>query len=115
MLADRLKELRKIKKKTQQDIADHLGITRPAYTAYEQGNRNPDYDLLSKLANYFDVSTDYLLGREEKPQGANQQEFEAWLNDPRISKLYKEFNESDEERRDMLFAMWEVIKSQKKD
>lgn len=64
MLNERLKELRKQKKVTQQDVANYLGITRPAYTAYEKGSRNPDYDLLNKLARYFNVTTDYLLGTD---------------------------------------------------
>lgn len=67
MLAERLIKLRKQKKRTQQDMADYLGITRPAYTAYERGTRQPDYDTLEKLADYFEVSTDYLLGRTNIP------------------------------------------------
>lgn len=63
MLGVRLKYLRKSNNKTQQDIADILGITRPAYTAYEQGKRNPDYEILEKIADYYNVSLDYLLGR----------------------------------------------------
>jgi transcriptional regulator with XRE-family HTH domain len=66
-LAKRLSELRKENKKTQQQIADYLKITRPAYTAYESGNRQPDYDTLQKLADFFNTSTDYLLGRVEEP------------------------------------------------
>lgn len=73
MLAQRLKELRIRKKKTQQDIAKYLGLTRPAYTAYESGTRNPDYDTLIKIADYFDVSLDYLLGREERNKGSELQ------------------------------------------
>jgi len=65
MLGVRLKYLRKSNNKTQQDIADILGITRPAYTAYEQGKRNPDYEILEKIADYYNVSIDYLLGRTE--------------------------------------------------
>ena len=70
MLADRLRQLRAQEKKTQQQVADYLGITRPAYTAYEKGNRTPDYDLLTKIADYFGVSTDYLLGRTDIPEMA---------------------------------------------
>jgi repressor LexA len=62
MLSQRLAELRREREKTQEDVATHLGITRPAYTAYESGRRQPDYDALLKLASYFNVSTDYLLG-----------------------------------------------------
>lgn len=61
----RLTSLRKKKNKTQQELADYLGLTRPAYTAYERGNRSPDYDTLQKIADYFGVTTDYLLGRTE--------------------------------------------------
>ncbi len=63
MLSQRLKELRIEREKTQQDIADILGITRPAYTAYESGNRQPDYETLNKLAEFYNSTTDYLLGR----------------------------------------------------
>ncbi|MFD2924207.1 helix-turn-helix domain-containing protein [Halobacillus naozhouensis] len=65
MLKNRLISLRKSKNKTQQELADLLGISRPAYTAYERGNRNPDYETLSKLADYYGVTTDYLLGRSD--------------------------------------------------
>ncbi len=52
MDAFRLKELRKLKKATQDDVAKYLGITRPAYTAYEAGKREPDDETKIKLANY---------------------------------------------------------------
>ncbi|TBV87128.1 MULTISPECIES: helix-turn-helix domain-containing protein [unclassified Lysinibacillus] len=73
MLGVRLKYLRKSNNKTQQDIADILGITRPAYTAYEQGKRNPDYEILEKIADYYNVSTDYLLGRTENKEALHKQ------------------------------------------
>lgn len=63
MVRDRLRNLRNEKDLTQQDLADFLGITRPAYTAYESGRRQPDNETLSKLADFFGVSVDYLLGR----------------------------------------------------
>lgn len=65
MLAERLLELRKENKKTQQQVADYLKITRPAYTAYERGTRHPDYETLEKIADFFSVTTDYLLGRTD--------------------------------------------------
>jgi transcriptional regulator with XRE-family HTH domain len=63
LVRDRLRNLRNEKDLTQQDLADFLGITRPAYTAYESGRRQPDNETLSKLADFFGVSVDYLLGR----------------------------------------------------
>lgn len=63
MIADRLSRLRIQKKKTQQDMADAIGISRPAYTAYESGNRKPDYEILNKIVDILDTNSDYLLGR----------------------------------------------------
>lgn len=59
-----IKELRLKKNFTQQEIAERIGITRPAYTAYELGKREPDFSTLQALADLFGVSTDQLLGRE---------------------------------------------------
>ena len=62
----RLKELRNNKGLSQAAIAERFGITQQAYANYERGTRQPDYDTLNKLADYFNVTTDYLLGREDK-------------------------------------------------
>lgn len=58
-----LKELRKLNGLTQQQVADRLGISRVNYTRYETGASNPDYETLLALANFFDVSLDYIFGR----------------------------------------------------
>ncbi len=61
-----LRLLRKKMKKTQQQLADFLGITQQGYACYENETRIPPTDMTIKLADYFGVSVDYLLGREEK-------------------------------------------------
>lgn len=58
-----LKELRKQKAKTQSQMGALLGITQQAYATYENGVANPPVDILNKLAEFFGVTTDYLLGR----------------------------------------------------
>ena len=63
MLAERLKKLRNDKDVFQKDVASYLGITTSAYGFYEQGERTPDPETLQKLADYFECSVDYLLGR----------------------------------------------------
>ena len=63
--AERLKELRKIKGLYQGDIARILGVTRQAVSQYERGEREPSYEMLEKLADYFNVDMNYLLGKEE--------------------------------------------------
>ena len=64
----RLKELRNNKGLSQAAIAERFGITQQAYANYERGTRQPDYDTLKKLADYFNVTTDYLLGRDILPK-----------------------------------------------
>lgn len=59
----RLKELRNSKKLNQGEMAEILGVAAGTYRNWEQGVRHPDTNMLIKLADYFDVSTDYLLGR----------------------------------------------------
>lgn len=59
----RLKNLRSEMKYTQEDIANALGISKSAYGYYEQGKTTPDSNSISILADFFGVSTDYLLGR----------------------------------------------------
>ena len=61
---DTLKNLRKEKKLLQKDIAKLLGISVSTYSNWEQGKFEPDNASLQKLADYFNVSVDYLLGRE---------------------------------------------------
>ena len=61
---EQLKQLRATKGLTQLEMANVLGITQPAYNRYESGKRKLDPDTLSKLADFFEVSTDQLLGKE---------------------------------------------------
>ena len=65
---NRLKEFRLKAKMNQRTVADHLGISRSAYTNIENGKRNLDSADLLTLANLFDVSTDTLLGRTSEKQ-----------------------------------------------
>lgn len=67
MLSNRLKTSRKLKGKTQKDLAEYLGISERGYQNYELGTREPSLEILNKLADFFDVSTDYLLGRSDDP------------------------------------------------
>ncbi|HBM79340.1 MAG: helix-turn-helix domain-containing protein [Clostridiales bacterium] len=62
---ERLKALRNKKNIGQKDIAQALGIERSTYTKYETGKSEPDFEMVKKLADFFKVSVDYLLGRDE--------------------------------------------------
>ncbi|GEP75685.1 helix-turn-helix domain-containing protein [Weissella thailandensis] len=61
----RLKELRKGKGMQQQEAAKELNIPGSTYAGYERGEREPRIDMLIKLADYFDVSVDYLIGHKK--------------------------------------------------
>ncbi|EDN8509184.1 TPA: helix-turn-helix domain-containing protein [Listeria monocytogenes] len=65
MFSKRLSELRKKKGFSQYKLADELGFSRGQVANYEQGTREPDYQTLLKIAEFFNVSTDYLLGRDD--------------------------------------------------
>lgn len=60
---DNLKQLRKQKGLNQSELAAYFGIGRTAVTSWENGSTIPNIEVLDKLANIFDVSTDSLLGR----------------------------------------------------
>ena len=59
----RLKELRIAKGMTQNELAKVIGYSSLSYARYEKGEREPYISTLCKLADYFNVSVDYLLGR----------------------------------------------------
>lgn len=60
-----LVEQRKLNRLTQRDVANHLGIAQSSYIRYENGKAEPTLENLVKIADLFDVSTDYLLGRKD--------------------------------------------------
>ena len=68
MLSERLKDLRKERGITQKRVAEETGIIERQYQNYEYGEIKPNYDSLIALADFFDCSVDYLMGRTDKPE-----------------------------------------------
>ena len=64
MFGRKLKSLRERKEMSQGEVAKHFNLTNATYSRYENGIHQPDYDMLKRLANYFNVSIDYLLDNE---------------------------------------------------
>ena len=64
----RLKELRKQKHISQIKLAMDLSVSQNTISRYEQGEREAGYDMLVKIADYFNVSVDYLLERTDNPE-----------------------------------------------
>jgi len=66
-ISDSFRHFRKEYGLTQQNVADALNIQKSAYQRYEKGRVVPAATVIINLADYFNVSTDYLLGRSDNP------------------------------------------------
>ena len=62
---DRLRELRTSRGLTQDDFAKATGLTRSAVSMYESGKREPNFEILEMIADFFNVDMNYLLGKNE--------------------------------------------------
>lgn len=103
-----LKSLRKSKGIRQQTIADYLGISRPTYSRYESGEREPDQNTLTRLADYFGVSVDYLIGRDVPSEP------ELTLDDFEYA-LYGETRELNDNEKQELLEVAKFIKKKRQE
>lgn len=122
MLGSRLKALRKEKKLTQKELAEKINVTNVSVSGYESGNRTPDTETLQKLADFFEVSTDFLLGRDDNslPNLTKRDEIDVTKDLQKIidglegnKDDYAHFNgqtieDMDEEDRELLIAALET-------
>jgi len=88
-----LKNIRKKQGLRQIDVAEGIGITFQTYSSYETGKSNPTPEMLWRLADYFDVSVDELLGRTSAPQLFENSRIER----PEILELYDELTPQQQE------------------
>ena len=115
----RLKSLRNQKKWSQKDVGEKLGISNVSVSGYESGNRFPDTQTLAKIADVFEVSTDYLLGRDV-PEWANTEDItdlEEML-DSNVNMAFggEKLTEGEKQRvKDILTGIfWEKLEKQKR-
>lgn len=66
MFANRIKYLRQTRELNQVQLAERLGVTKQSISNWENDNIMPSVEMLGKIADFFNVSTDYLIGRNEK-------------------------------------------------
>lgn len=63
--SNRIRELRLAKSLNQEQLAEKIGLTKQAISQYERGDRKPSLDVIEALCDFFNVSADYLLGKDE--------------------------------------------------
>jgi transcriptional regulator with XRE-family HTH domain len=81
MFAKRLKQLRKKRKLTMQEVADYVGVAKSTYAGYESGYRQPTLESIQTIARRLNTTSDFLLGLTEfaEPAEPNSNARE-WLN-----------------------------------
>ncbi|MEB9920614.1 helix-turn-helix transcriptional regulator [Bacillus cereus] len=98
-----IRDLRKQKGITQKELAQSLQLSESTIGMYERNERQPDYNTLIRIADYFKVSTDFLLGRDFDAEGKrNDSELDQWLNDINSQK------------REELKRFWKFIMQEEK-
>lgn len=112
MLGDRLRKLRNNRNWTQEDMAKKLEMSRGTYAHYEINKRQPDYEILKKIANIFEVSIDYLLTGEDQ-QGSSDEMWKELL-DPKKQIFFKDLMDAPEEKIEEMIKFWEFIKERDK-
>ena len=102
---ERLKQLRISNKLYQKDVAEKIGVDRSTYVKYENGQSEPNFEILKRLADLFNVSIDYLLGHDDKKkEPAKVDEL-----DEMRSKLLKIYNSASEEEKKVIFRIVETL------
>ncbi|MDW7614283.1 helix-turn-helix transcriptional regulator [Peribacillus simplex] len=112
MLGDRLKKLRSVRGLSQEELSKQLGLTRGTYAHYEINKRQPDYETLKKISDFFDVSIDYLITGNEFSNSSD----EMWKEflDPKTQIFFKDLKNAPEEKIEELIRFWEFIKERDK-
>ena len=91
-----LKSLRLAKNLTQDELAKQLKISRSAIGMYESGAREPDFDTLELIADFFNVDIDYLMGRTNKTTFIPHATDDSYYTNPETAKIAQEIYENKE-------------------
>lgn len=107
---NKLKYLRNKKGLSQKELTKRLNLNRSTYARYETSTTQPDFDTLKKLADFFEVSTDYLLGHTTPIDDMTDDEI-----DSEIREIMKEVNvwykDEPKDKREKLEMLRKIIKT----
>lgn len=123
---ERLKELRKKKHLTQEQLGKTFYLNKSSISRYENGTQIPENELLQSIADYFDVSLDYLMGRTNivnthsnivinAPTKKEQKDHDTFMEDAKALFMNGELDEDDKEKifKDISDLFWESKKINK--
>ncbi len=87
--SQRLKELRKQKGLSQQQLAEAIGLTKQTISLWERGERRPEFDTMTDVADYFSVNLSYLLGTSDDPTVPEvaQEDAESWAQGEEVESI----------------------------
>ena len=103
-VVSRIKLRRRELKMTQTELANVANLTPAAISQFESGTRKPSFNTLSSLSDALKVTTDYLLGKEER-------RYDDLLADPKVSAMFKGMMEFTEKDKDTLYEFYEFLKT----
>ncbi|MNW37015.1 HTH-type transcriptional regulator ImmR [compost metagenome] len=120
---DRIKKRRELMGLTQLELANKIDINNSVLSRIEAGKRPVEDNELIRFSDFFDVDSDYLLGRTDTPRSdkqgfmnSNEQaEFEAFINNPEYGIFFKDYLSAPEERRREMWEIWRVLRESEKD
>lgn len=107
-LGQRIKELRQQKHISQEKLGNILHVSKVSISGYENDTREPSTESIKAIANYFNVTTDYLLGVHQTPIWANKKDsndLAAFLTQNEGSMTYEGDNLTDDEKAQLRVAM----------
>lgn len=107
---ERLRNLRAKSGKNQDTVAEACDISRIALARYESGQRMPKMNILAKLAEYYGVTVDYLMGRDETQ--ADQHTID--MEDEQLQLFRSLYNKMDDDQRERAAEYMKFLISQKK-
>ncbi|MFC9321569.1 helix-turn-helix domain-containing protein [Bacillus subtilis] len=107
-----LKKLRREKNLSQKELGNKLGLAESTIGMYEQGKRQPDYETLLKIADFFEVTLDFLLGN---PKDAVKEKEAAYsISDTDLQIAFKDASDFSEEARRQAIDFIEYLKEKEK-
>lgn len=120
MLSEKIKKLRENKNLQQKDLVDYLKIAKSTYSQYESGTRMPSLDIIMKIAEFYNVSIDYLLGHEVVAEETaeytfeNKKEMIKEIIGPGVEIHFEDINQVTPEQLKAMKAVWESLKNNDK-